>query len=430
MINADINKIKKAILKENLSGWLFFSFKHRDSIADLLLKIDKKATNSRGWFYIIAAEKENTKIVHSVEPDTLKEYSGKTIIYTSKEELKAILKQFSGMCFAVQSDNNLTQISFLDNGTASILCECGIKIVSSASLIKKMLGNLDNEQISMHEKAADLLYKIMEETWEYLSINFKKSKKITETLIQSFILERFEKNNLITNSPPLVAFGKNSANPHYNTPCSFSHHPALIEPSQAFSRGLCRSRRISNQTTSKSSFLKKNTIIQFDIWAKCRTQNSSKIGNPGNKCVYADISWVGFSGSDCPDEIVKSFDAITGARDSVISFIKENLKAGKEVSGFDADKKARNFLFDAGYKKDEIKHRTGHAIDIELHGYGTNLDSIEFPDKRILSNGSCFSVEPGLYFKDFGVRTEINCYIIKNKLYVSGGIPQNDIFMI
>ncbi|MCL2705605.1 MAG: M24 family metallopeptidase [Spirochaetaceae bacterium] len=427
MINIDINKIKKAILKENLSGWLFFNFKHRDSIADLLLEIDKKAINSRGWFYIITAEKENIKIVHSVEPDALKEYPGKTIIYTSKEELKAILKQFSGMCFAVQADNNLTQISFLDSGTASILCECGIKIASSASLIKEMLGNLDKEQISMHEKAADSLYKIMDETWEYLSINFKKSKKITESLIQSFILERFEKNSLITNSPPLVAFGKNSANPHYNTPCAFLQHPALIEtPSPAF-RKLYRSRETNSPATSKSAVLKKNTIIQFDIWAKCRTQN---LKEPGDKCVYADISWVGFSGSDCPDEIVKSFNAVAGARDSVIAFIKENIKAGKEVSGFDADKKARNFLFNFGYKKEDIKHRTGHAIDIELHGYGTNLDSIEFPDKRILSNGSCFSVEPGLYFKDFGIRTEINCYIIKNKLYVSGGIPQNDIFMI
>ncbi|MCL2481181.1 MAG: M24 family metallopeptidase [Spirochaetaceae bacterium] len=395
MINIDINKIKKAILKENLSGWLFFNFKHRDSIANLLLKIDKKITNTRGWFYIIAAEKENVKIVHSVEPDALKEYPGKTIIYTSKEELKVILKQFSGMCFAVQADHNLTQISFLDSGTASILHECKIKTVSSASLIKKMLGNLDNEQISMHEKAGALLYKIMEETWEYLSVNFKKSKKITEKFIQSFILEKFEKNNLITDSPPLVAFGKNSANPHYNT--------------------------------GEAEVLKKNTIIQFDIWAKCRTQN---LKEPGAKCVYADISWVGFSGSDCPNKIVKSFNAITGARDSVIAFIKENLKAGTEVSGFDADKIARNFLLNYGYKKDDIKHRTGHAIDMELHGYGTNLDSVEFPDKRILSNNSCFSVEPGLYFKDFGVRTEINCYIIKNRLFVSGGIPQNQILMI
>jgi len=396
MINIDIDKIEKAILKENLSGWLFFNFKHRDPIADLLLKIDKKSTNSRGWFYIIFAEKKNVKIVHSVEPEALKNHPGKTITYTSREELKAILKQFSGMTFAAQADHDLTQISFLDSGTASILNECRIKIVSSASLIKGLLGNLNKEQISFHEKAAALLYKIVEETWDHLSINFKQNKKITEHSIQSFIIKRFKKNNLAIDSPPLVAFGKNSANPHYTTPC---------------------------RNAEKTISLKKNTIVQFDIWAKCQAEQN-------DKCVYADISWIGFSGSNCPAEIIKSFNAVTGARDSVINFIKENLKAGKEISGFDADEKARNFLFATGYKKDEIKHRTGHAIDMELHGYGTNLDSVEFPDKRILSNGSCFSVEPGLYFNDFGVRTEINCYIMNNKLYISGGIPQNKILML
>jgi len=426
----DISEVKKAILKGNFSGWLFFNFRHRDPITDLLLKIDKKATNSRGWFYIISAEapcaksgvhaaaqdatsmslKENIKIIHTVEPDVLKNHPGETIFYTSKEELKTILKQFSGMCFAAQADSDLTQISFLDSGTASILHECGIKITSSAPLIKNLLGNLDNEQILLHEKAATLLYKIIEDTWDHLSINFKKNKKITEKLIQSFIIERFEENNLVTDSPPLVAFGKNSANPHYSTPYSLSQHS-------------CNSTGRGIHDKDNGVFLEKNTIIQLDIWAKCRTE-------PNNKSVYADISWVGFSGSDCPAEIVKSFNAVKEARDSVISFIKENIEAGNNVSGFDADEKARDFLFNSGYKKDAIKHRTGHAIDIELHGYGTNLDSIEFPDKRTLSNGSCFSIEPGLYFKDFGVRTEINCYIINNKLYVSGGIPQNTILMI
>ena len=395
MINFDINAIEKAILKESLSGWLFFNFRHRDSISDLALKIDKNEPNSRGWFYLIIPEKENIKIVHSVEPNALKKYPGKTFIYTSREELKQILKLFSKMTFAAQADQNLTQISFLDSGTASLLHECGIKIVSSASIIQKTIGNLDKEQLLLHEKAAARLYAIIEESWDYLCKNFKKNKKITEKLIQSFIVERFKKNNLITNSPPLVAFGKNSANPHYNT----GENPI---------------------------FLEKDTIIQFDIWAKCLPSDTFEIND---KSVYADISWVGFSGNSCSEKITKSFNAITGARDYIIAFIRENIETGKDVSGFEADAEARNFLFNLGYKN-EIKHRTGHAIDMQLHGYGTNLDSIEFPDKRILSNGSCFSIEPGLYFNEFGIRTEVNCYIINNSLYVSGGIPQNEILMI
>ncbi len=393
MFNFDIFEIEKAILKENLSGWLFFNFRHRDPISDLALGIDKKSTNSRGWFYIITAEKENIKIVHSVEPDALKNYPGKTVFYTSREELKAALKQFSGNTLAIQADPNLTQISFLDSGTASILHECGIKTASSASLIQKAVGTLNKEQILTHEKAASLLYKIIEEAWDYLSLNFKKNIKISEKIIQSFIIERFKENNLVTESPPLVAFGKNSSNPHHNT-------------------------------GDNHIFLEENMIVQFDIWAKCKSLDIND-----NNSVYADISWVGFSGDSCPPEILAHFLSVIKARNSVIDFIKKNLNADTFISGYDADIIARNFLLNSGYK-DDIKHRTGHAIDIELHGYGTNLDSVEFPDKRLLTNGSCFSVEPGLYFKDFGMRTEINCYIINNILYVSGGVPQKEILMI
>ena len=86
-------------------------------------------------------------------------------------------------------------------------------------------------------------------------------------------------------------------------------------------------------------------------------------------------------------------------------------------------------------------HRTGHGIDTNCHGSGVNLDGVEFPDNRKILPGSCFSIEPGIYLKDFGMRTEINMYLtnegipiisglrFKNGLKNIDSIPQNKLLV-
>ncbi len=310
----DFSRIRKAILEENLSGWLFFNFRHRDQLADLILETDISSINSRGWFYIIFPDRENLKIAHSVEPGALDKLPGETVTYTSREELKKILSRFAGMTMAAQADQDLTQISFLDSGTAALLQSCGISTASSANLVLKTIGTLSGRQTELHERAASALYRIITESWDFLAARFKRGEAVTE------------------------------------------------------------------------------------------------------------------KGSSCPERIMNAFCAVTGARDAVTSFIKSRLDKNLEITGFDCDRKARSFLEGKGFP-DAIRHRTGHSIDRELHGYGANLDSIEFPDRRKLLQGSCFSVEPGIYLDIFGVRTEINCYI-NNTLIVSGGIPQREILLI
>ena len=386
MYNPD--KIKKAILEENYSGWLFFNFRHRDLLSDLILGIDSTKLNSRGWFYLIFPDRENIKITHSVEPDALDHLSGEKIIYTARDELKVILGRFKEMLFAVQEDINLTQISFLDSGTASLLKSCGIRTKSSAPLVQKTIGVLDKEQIASHEKAGKALYEIISESWDLISSCIRKNQPVTEKEIQAFILDRYRENNLLTEHLPLVAFAGNTADPHYDT-------------------------------GARDTVLEENMPVQFDIWGR--------LDIPGS--VYADISWAGYTAALCPEPLENSFDAVIKARNAVTNFISMQLDKNSSVSGAEADSIARSVLNGSGYGE-AIKHRTGHAIDLELHGYGANLDSVEFPDNRPLIEGSCFSVEPGLYFNDFGIRTEINCYIINNSLVISGGNPQKDILLL
>jgi Xaa-Pro aminopeptidase len=150
-------------------------------------------------------------------------------------------------------------------------------------------------------------------------------------------------------------------------------------------------------------------VIQFDLWAK----------EAADAAIYADISWVGVFAREVPPRVEKVFADLVSAREGAYRFIETELGAGRALSGADVDRKTRELLTNMGYAS-ALKHRTGHGIDTEVHGSGVNIDSVEFPDSRPLLEGSCFSLEPGLYFAEFGLRTEIDVYIEHGKPVVSG----------
>jgi len=53
-------------------------------------------------------------------------------------------------------------------------------------------------------------------------------------------------------------------------------------------------------------------------------------------------------------------------------------------------------------------HRTGHNIGQETHGNGAHMDNLETKEERLVMPRTCFSIEPGVYREDFGIRSEIN----------------------
>ncbi|MEZ6095103.1 MAG: M24 family metallopeptidase [Pirellulaceae bacterium] len=82
----------------------------------------------------------------------------------------------------------------------------------------------------------------------------------------------------------------------------------------------------------------------------------------------------------------------------------------------------RKVIVDAGYGE-YFTHRTGHNIGQETHGNGTHIDNLETREDRLLLPETCFSVEPGIYLPEFGVRSEINVFIDANgQIHVTGGL--------
>jgi Xaa-Pro dipeptidase len=384
-------KAQKAILDEKLSGWLFYNFVHRDPLADKILSVSPLSTNSRPWVYLLYAEQEAIKVVHRIEESILDHLPGKKYVYSNRESFISIIKECAQNApkVALHYSKDYPQLSFIDHGTVSLLASFGFKIYPAHNLIQRVLSTLSEAEIKLHEQAADALYNIIHSVWERIKGSFLDDKlPLYEGDIQQWIRGLFKNKKLVTDSPLIVGTGKNTALPHY-----LPH--------------------------GKGAQFKTSQLVQLDIWGKIDTADG----------IYADISWVGIGAPSVPKEFKKIFNTIVEARDSAVEYIAQNLNAGRPVSGASVDMHAESILVKAGFG-DYIKHRTGHAIDSHVHGWGVNIDAKEFPDARFLREGSCFSIEPGLYFPYFGMRTEIDVYIKGNKPIVSGKTPQTAILTL
>ena len=375
--SAELESMQKAVRTEGLDGWLFCNFRHRDKLSDEILHIPDNS-NSRFWFYAVPANGVPVKIIHSVEPNALDSLPGADVFYVGREDLIKALKPLAGKSWGVHYSEELPAISYLDAGTASVLKNSGLGLVSAASLIQRFYGLLDEDGIAAHEKAAVHLYEIVKIAWDYVVKSFNSKNILHEGDIRRLMKDEMNRRGIVTHRELIIAAGKNSGNPHYD----FTDNGAIIN---------------------------EGDIIQFDLWARENFENS----------IFADISWAGVYSQKIPLEAEKRFSAVVAAREGAIKYIQNELIKGRNPKGADVDKKAREIIIGSGFGEG-LKHRTGHGIDREIHGSGVNMDSVEFPDSRLILDGSCFSLEPGLYFSDYGMRTEIDVYVWDGKAVVSG----------
>jgi len=387
MVHDKLYRIQEAIRGESLDGWLFSNFKHRDILSDEILELPVDTTNSRPWLYAIPSEGEPLRIVHAIEAGILDSLVGEKIVYTGRDEFIRALAPLSNSQWGAHISSTLPILSYLDAGTAALFEEAGLRLSSAAALIQRLKGLLTASDITSHRKAAIGLYEIVQESWEFVREAYRNKNAITEGDIRQSILQGMAARNLETDHPPIVAAGAHAGDPHYD----FENRGSLIQAGE---------------------------VIQFDLWAKEKVPSA----------IYADISWVGVFAREASTEVKKAFSDLTTAREIALSYLEAELALGKRPSGASVDMQVRKKLIELGYKN-ALRHRTGHGIDTECHGSGANIDSVEFPDERLLLDGSCFSIEPGIYFNEFGLRTEIDVYIQNNKAIVSGNERQFNLLL-
>jgi len=389
----NIEKIQAELALENSDGWLFYNFRDLDQSATHILAMPLDRMLTRRWFYLIPQRGEPVKLVHRIEPNALEHLPGSKRMYSGwkqlHRELWNILSPLKRICMQYSPMNAIPYVSYVDAGTLELVRSTGVEVHSSANLIQSFEAVWPPEGIQSHENAAQALRRIVHEAFAHAGSAVKEQRTLTEYQLQQFILDKFKQEGLICNHPPIVAVNEHSGNPHY-------------EP-----------------LPESSSLIKENDFLLIDLWAKYTFPNA----------IYADITWVGELAKTVHPKHVEIFTIVRNARDAALRLIQEHFAANKPIAGYQVDNQAREVIEQAGYGQYFV-HRTGHSIGQEDHWKGVNMDNFETRDERRLIEGIGFSIEPGIYLPDFGVRSEINVYIHNHTPYVSALPSQNEVIPI
>jgi Xaa-Pro aminopeptidase len=378
-----IERTQEALREHGLGGWLFFDHHHRDPLAYRILQLPDSAKATRRWYYFIPSQGEPRKLVHRIESQILDSLPGTKQAYSSWQEQQRTLHAMiasSGKIAMQYSDHcAIPYVAMVDAGTIELVRDSGVQIVSSADLVQEFEAIWTEEQLSSHVEAGKLVDQVRAEAFGFVGKRLRMSDAVTEYEVQQFILKRFEEEGLVTDHGPIVGVNGNASNPHYEPTCEVSSH------------------------------IRTGDVLLIDLWAKKNT--------PG--AVYYDVTWTGFCSDTIPDHIQKVFDIVKTARVRASQFAIDRVTAGTPVCGFEVDDVARGYIKEQGYSE-YFFHRTGHSIGTEVHGTGANMDNLESHDERRLIPQTCFSVEPGIYLPEFGIRSEVNVYVGKQSAFVTG----------
>ena len=387
----NIEAIQKALKAQKLDGWLFYDILHRDPIAYRVLGLEGLMAKRR-WFYMVPAKGAPRKLVHRIESLALDSLPGEKMQYAAAEELTKNLKKLVGRARKVAMQyspkNLIPYISLVDAGTVELIRAQGCKVVSSADLVQEFEAAWSPAQLESHLTAGKAIDRITQVAFAEAARRVRAKQSFTEYDLQQFMAEQFRAEGVTADSAPIVAVGPHAGDPHY-------------EPKP-----------------QGSAPIREGDLLLLDVWGKTLAASS----------VYYDITWMGYLGAKVPEKYAKIFSVAREARDAAIAFVQSSVKAGRAIEGWQVDRAARQVIRKAGYGK-EFVHRLGHNIGQEVHGTGANMDDLETHDVRRVMPRTCFSVEPGIYFPEFGVRTEVNVYVEDGHARVTGAV-QNEILAL
>jgi Xaa-Pro aminopeptidase len=380
----DIRAIQRALAAERLDGWLLYDFHGSNPIAQQLTGLAGGAhMTTRRWYYLIPAAGEPRALVHAIEQHNLDHLPGTRLVYAGRQQLDdgltALLEGARRVAMEYSPECAIPYVSRVDAGTAEAVRKRGVEIVSSGDLVQQFEATWSAGQLALHQEASAALYRIKDRAFDEASRALTGGSRQTEYDLQQLMVGWFEEEGLVSDAPPVVAVGANAGNPHY---LPTAEHNRVITADE---------------------------VLLLDLWGKK--------AQPG--AVFADITWVGATARQAPAEPAAAFAAIVNARDTAVRLVQERAAAGEELRGWQVDRAARQVLEDGGYGQ-YVLHRTGHSLGENVHGNGTHLDDYETHDERRLVPRTGFTVEPGLYFDTFGVRTEINVYRSDREAVVTG----------
>ncbi|MGA9063253.1 MAG: M24 family metallopeptidase [Terracidiphilus sp.] len=389
----NLDAIQTALRESALDGWLFYDHHHRDPIAASILGLDPKAHITRRWYYFIPATGSPRKLVHRIEQGRLDALPGAKTQYSSWQELhlglENLLQNQKKIAMQYSPNNDIMYVSMVDAGTVEFLRSLGKEIVTSADLVSQFEAVLTAEQIASHFAAQREIDVILIAAWAEVARRLhppsgaNRAGDLTEYDLVVWLREAMSREGLVWENGPDVSVNANTSDQHY-------------EP-----------------TADRAAPIREGDFLLIDIWGRLDSPSS----------VFYDITWTCVIGREPTKKEQIVFDVVRRARDAAITAVASAFAENRPIRGFEADDAARAVIREAGFGEYFV-HRTGHNIAHEIHGPGAHLDNLETHDVRLLLPHTCFSVEPGIYLPEFGVRSEVNMLTAPGKAWVTGRIQQ------
>jgi Xaa-Pro dipeptidase len=387
----DLAAIQAALREARLDGWLLYDFRSLNILARRVVDLPADRFLSRRWFYFIPASGTPKKLVHRIESGALDHLPGAATVYLKWQELEAGVGHLLGGAQRVAMEyvarNANPYVSRVDAGTIELVRSFGAEPIPSGDLIQLFEACWDDEQWAMHLEAAKHTRSAYDVAFAFITEHVRRDGSVRESAVQQRIMDHFAQHGLTTDHPPIVGVGPHSGDPHY------APTPATDAP------------------------IKPGDFVLIDLWAK--------LDQP--RAVYSDLTRTCFVGDSVPEKYEKIFRVVAQARDAAIKTVRDAFAAGRPLQGYQVDDAARGVIEAAGYGQ-YFCHRTGHSIGQETHGNGANMDNLETRDERRVLPRTCFSVEPGIYLPEFGVRSEVNVFVdAAGQVHVTGGEPQTQV---
>lgn len=379
-----------AIAAAGVDGWLLYDFRGINPIASTLLGVEGMVT--RRFFCYIPRAGNPVALTHAIEQGPWEHWPAEwdKRVYSSWRDLERNLAEMVGGQRVAMEYSPGDAVPYLDRipaGVVEMVRAAGAEIFSSAELVTRFYAVWSDANLESHKRAAEHLARIARNAMSLAGERARAGNPMREFELASLIRDEFAEAGLNTDHGPNVSVGANAANPHY-------------EP-----------------TAEHSALINIGDILLIDLWAR-ETDG-----------VFADQTWMGSLGEPSARD-KEIWEAVRGARDAAIDFLRRNVNDGQPVRGGEVDDVARNYIAARGFG-DQFTHRTGHSIDPrDLHGSGPNIDNLETRDERLLLPGVAFSIEPGVYVSgEVGMRSEVNAIIEDGGVLITPRKPQQELIL-
>jgi len=375
-------------------GWLVYDFRGSNPAFGRLLGSGLPSSTRRAFLFI-PRDGEPRLLIHHVDAGNFSRLGVTVQPYGGREEMLQSLTSLLGGARRVLMEyspgNAIPYVGRVDAGTLELVRALGIEVLSSADALASVVAAWDAADIASHERAAQALDRCKDGLFSTIKARLAAGIEWNEFDAQQHLVRLLQEQGIEFDHPPIVAVGAHASDPHY------APAPELALP------------------------IRPGDVVLTDLWGRESQRPDGSVG------AFADITWVGAAENPISEEHDRVWQTVRAARDAAVRLIDDRVRTAEPLQGGEVDRASRGVIQAAGYGA-FFTHRTGHALGwTGAHGDGVNIDDFETHDTRLLRPGAAFSIEPGVYLPDFGMRSEINVVITPGNAVKVTTPPQQEL---